>query len=72
MTNSNFCIIPLEIKVSVGQTRRHNEKVDLALKFFQERLDINPVHLDTDDYKEELSSLAGEQLIGNKSLLLNN
>ena len=61
-----------ERSINAQETRRHNEKVDLALKFFQERLDINPVHLDTDGYKEELSSLAGEQLIGNKSLLLNN
>ena len=61
-----------ERNVNAQKTRRHNEKVDLSLKFFKERLNINPVHLDTEDYYEQLSSLTGEQLIGNKSLLLNN
>ena len=58
--------------INAQETRRHNEKITLALNFFKERLNINPIHLDSEDFKEELTSLNGDKLIGNKSLLLNN
>ena len=50
--------------VNTQESLRNNEKVKLALSFFKERLDIDCVKLDTEDYYEKLTSLSGNELQG--------